>query len=153
MTALRKILTASALLALLGLAGASQAEIVSSGFANKPGIFDSGTTWDLAAGDYKLELTAFTFGPAGPFIFGIANSEEAFQIALPSFGTDYTLFTTVGGIFEFLVGGAPGAGAIYEASITAIEPVPLPPAAVLLATAVAAMATLGRRARDTAVTR
>lgn len=151
MTALKKLLTASALLALLGLAGTSQAETVSSGFASVPGIFDSGTL-ELAPGEYMLELTAFTFGPSGPFIFGIANAEEAFQVALPGFGYESALFTTVGGIFEFLVGGAPGAGAIYEASITASTPVPLPSAFVLFATAVAAAATLGRR-REGAVTR
>lgn len=140
MNSIRKAVLMGALL-LLGLGGAAQAAIVSQGFEIGAGVFDSGSI-DLDAGSYTLDLTAFTFGPAGPFIFGIANLAEAFQVSLPAFGSASTPFTTVGGVFTFLVGGDAGAGTIYTASITAI---PLPPAVWMLGSALVGLVSIGRR--------
>ena len=39
--------------------------MVSDGFETGAGVFESGEVC-LGAGDYTLELSAFTFGPAGP---------------------------------------------------------------------------------------
>lgn len=141
MKLLAKTLAVPALVGLLGLSTASQAMVVSEGFEMGAGIFDSGSL-TLAAGEYTLDLTAFTFGPAGPFVFGIANDTEAFQVSVAELGLASTLFSTVGGVFSFLVGGNAGSGTIYEASINAI---PLPPSILMLGTAAAAMFSIGRR--------
>lgn len=138
---------------LLGLGSATQAApivvppdfVVSDGFELGAGIFDSSTvsgTFEISAGTYDLNLTAFTFGPAGPFIFGISNLAEAFQVSVASFGSASERFTTLGGTFGFLVGGDAAAGAIYEASISAI---PLPPAVWMLGSALVGLVTVGRR--------
>lgn len=142
MKSITKLFAVPAIVGMLGFASASQAFVVSEGFETGGGLFDSGEIW-LDAGDYSLDLTAFTFGAAGPFIFGISSSEtgEAFQVSVPTFGAASTLFSTVGGLFDFLVGGSAGSGTIYEASI---EPVPLPPSLVMLGSAVAAMVSIGR---------
>jgi hypothetical protein len=136
-----KALAVPALVGMLGLSTASQAMVVSEGFELGAGNFDSGEI-TLAAGDYTLDLEAFTFGPAGPFIFGIANDTEAFQVSVAEFGLASTFFSTVGGVFSFLVGGNAGTGTIYEASINAV---PLPPSILMLGTAAAAMFSFGRR--------
>ncbi len=143
---LRKLTVMSSLLLLLCLGTAAQAATVfeSTGFETGAGLFDSGSI-TLLEGDYTLSLTAFTFGVAGPFIFGIASDTEAFQISLPSFGADSVAFSTLGGVFEFLVGGNAGEGTIYAASIESVAPVPLPPAVGLLGAAMVAMATINRR--------
>ena len=143
MNLLAKTLAVPALVGLLGLSTASQAMVVSEGFEIGGGIFDSGSL-TLAAGDYSLDLEAFTFGPAGPFIFGITNAAESFQVSVAEFGSASTFFSTVGGVFSYLVGGAAGTGTIYEASINA-APVPLPPSILMLGTAAAAMFSIGRR--------
>lgn len=126
---------------LLGLGGAAQAATVSEGFASGTGVFDSGSI-DLDAGTYTMELTVFTFGSAGPFLFGIANSSEAFQVAVDTFGQASTVFTTVGGTFDFLVGGVAGLGSIYNASITVV---PLPAAVWLLGSAMVGLVVISRR--------
>ncbi len=141
MKLIAKTLAVPALVGLLGLSTASQAMVVSEGFEMGGGIFDSGSL-SLAAGDYSLDLSAFTFGPAGPFIFGITNSAESFQVSVAEFGSASTFFSTVGGMFSFLVGGNAGTGAIYEASVNAV---PLPPSILMLGTAAAAMFSIGRR--------
>jgi len=143
MKSMIKFLAVPAIAGMLGFGAASQAFVVSEGFETGSGVFDSGEV-SLSAGDYTLDLTAFTFGPAGPFIFGISNlsTGEAFQVSVPAFGAASVAFSTVGGLFDFLVGGNAGAGAIYEASINAV---PLPPSLVMLGTAVAAMVSIGRR--------
>lgn len=149
MKSMTKLLAVPALIGMLGFASASQADVVSSGFETGAGIFDTGSIF-LDAGLYTLDLTAFTFGAAGPFIFGISSSEtgEAFQVSVPAFGAASTPFTTIGGMFDFLVGGNAGTGAIYEASINAV---PLPPSLVMLGTAVAAMVSIGRKSAKTGV--
>ena len=136
-----KALAVPAIVGLLGMSAASQAMVVSEGFELGGGVFDSGEL-TLAAGDYSLNLEAFTFGPAGPFIFGISNDTEEFQVSIAEFGSASTFFSTVGGVFSFLVGGNAGTGAIYEASVNAV---PLPPSILMLGTAAAAMFSFGRR--------
>jgi len=143
MNYLAKSLAVPALVGMLGLSTASQAMVVSEGFELGSGIFDSGEV-TLVAGDYSLDLEAFTFGPAGPFIFGITNAMESFQVSVAEFGSASTFFSTVGGVFNFLVGGSAGPGTIYEASINT-APVPLPSSILMLGTAAAAMFSIGRR--------
>lgn len=151
MTLMSKTFAVPALVGLLSMSSVVQAEVVSDGFVWGDGIFDSGTV-SLDAGDYSLDLTAFTFGPAGPFIFGITNTEapEAFQVSVAEFGAASFLFSTVGGVFNFLVGGDAGDGAIYEASVNT-APVPLPPSILMLGSAAAAMFSIRRRAGKTEV--
>lgn len=141
MKSMRQLLCAAVVTTLLTLGGAAHAMTVSSGFETEDGLFDSGTI-ELDAGTYSMGLTAFTFGAAGPFIFGITNEVEAYQVAIATFGGASTVFTTVGGLFTYNVGGAPGPGAIYEASITAV---PLSPAFILLGSALIPMVRFGRR--------
>ena len=90
-----KALAVPAIVGLLGMSAASQAMVVSEGFELGGGVFDSGEL-TLAAGDYSLNLEAFTFGPAGPFIFGISNDTEEFQVSIAEFGSASTFFSTVG---------------------------------------------------------
>ncbi len=148
MKTMSKLMAVPALVASLGFAAASQAMVVSEDFETGAGIFDAGDIF-LDAGAYTLDLTAFTFGAAGPFIFGLSNlaTGEAFQVSLPAFGAASTSFSTLGGLFDFLVGGDAGPGTIYEASISAV---PLPPSLMMLGTAVAAMVSIGRRGSKTA---
>ena len=143
MKSLAKSLAIPALVGMLGMSAASQAMVVSEGFELGSGVFDSGEV-TLAAGDYTLDLEAFTFGPAGPFIFGITNAVESFQVSVAEFGSASTFFSTVGGVFSFLVGGSAGTGTIYEASINT-APIPLPPSILMLGSAAAAMFSIGRR--------
>jgi len=149
MSLMTKAFAVPALAGLLSMSSVVQADVVSDGFATGAGVFDSGSIF-LDAGAYTLDLTAFTFGPAGPFIFGITNTEapEAFQVSVAEFGAASFLFNTVGGMFDFLVGGNAGTGAIYEASINAV---PLPPSVLMLGTAAAAMFSIRRRASKTEV--
>jgi hypothetical protein len=146
MKLLGRYLSAPVLFALLSLSNHSQAMTVASGFATGPGLFDSGEI-TLDPGDYTLDLEAFTFGLAGPFIFGISNLVETFQVSVATFGGASSPFTTVGGTFDYLVGGFAGAGAIFKASISPVAPVPLPPAVLLLGTALAAVVGIGPRVR------
>ncbi len=149
MSFMTKVFAVPALASLLSMSSVVQADVVSEGFETGAGIFDSGSLL-LDAGDYTLDLTAFTFGPAGPFIFGITNTEapEAFQVSVAEFGAASFLFSTVGGMFDFLVGGNGGTGTIYEASVNAV---PLPPSVLMLGTAAAAMFSIRRRAVKTEV--
>lgn len=145
-----KSLAVPALVGMLSLGSAAQAMVVSEGFETGAGVFDSGSI-TLGAGQYTLDLTAFTFGSAGPFIFGITNNDvasEAFQVSVAEFGAASFLFNTVGGVFDFLVGGNAGDGTIYEASVNAV---PLPPSLLMLGTAAAAMFSIRRRSAKTEV--
>ena len=112
MKSLAKSLAIPALVGMLGMSAASQAMVVSEGFELGSGLFDSGEV-TLAAGDYTLDLEAFTFGPAAPFIFGITNAMESFQVSVAEFGSESTFFSTVGGVFSFLVGGSAGSGEYF----------------------------------------
>lgn len=85
---LSKYSTISALLVLLTFSMASQADVVDSGF--KLGSWADYGAITLDPGSYTLDLTAFTFGTAGPTVFGIANLSEAFQVAVASFGAAST---------------------------------------------------------------
>ena len=149
MNSMTKTLAVPALVGMLGFASASQAFVVSDGFQTGAGVFDSGSFW-LDAGQYTMDLTAFTFGPAGPFIFGINNGDapEAWQVSVAEFGAASFLFNTVGGMFDFLVGGNAGGGTVYEASVNAV---PLPPSILMLGTAAAAMFSIRRRNSKTEV--
>jgi len=146
MNLIAKLVAVPALAGALGLGAAVQAEVISDGFELGSGVFDSGSFW-LDAGSYSLDLTAFTFGPAGPFIFGIDNqaNDEAWQVSVAEFGDASFLFSTVGGMFDFLVGGDAGSGTIYEASVNAV---PLPPSVLMLGTAAAAMFSIRRRSKS-----
>jgi len=150
MNLISKTFAIPAMAGMLSLGTAVQAEVVSEGFALGDGLFDSGSIW-IDAGEYSLDLTAFTYGKAGPFIFGITNNDapEAWQVSVAEFGAASFLFSTVGGLFDFLVGGDAGDGAIYEASINAV---PLPPSLLMLGTAAAAMFSIRRRAGKTETT-
>ena len=139
----KKYSTISALLVLLSLSVASQASVVDSGF--KTGSWADFGVITLAPGSYTLDLTAFTFGPAGPTVFGIANLNEAFQVAVATFGAAQTAFTTVGGTFNWVVGGNAGAGTAFTAAVNAAAPVPLPSSVIMLGSALAAMVSIGRR--------
>ena len=138
----KKYSTISALLVLLTLSAASQADVVDSGF--KTGSWADFGVITLAPGSYTLDLTAFTFGSAGPTVFGIANLSEAFQVAVASFGSAQTAFSTVGGTFNWVAGGFAGLGTAFTASVNP-APVPLPSSVIMLGTALAAMVSIGRR--------
>ena len=139
---LSKYSTISALLVLLTFSMASQADVVDSGF--KLGSWADYGVITLDPGSYTLDLTAFTFGTAGPTVFGIANLSEAFQVAVASFGAASTAFTTVGGTFNWVAGGFAGAGTVFTASVNA-APVPLPSSLIMIGSALAAMVSIGRR--------
>ena len=141
MQSMRRLFCAAAVTMLLIFGSAAHAMMVSSGFESEDGLFDSGTI-ALDPGTYSMELTAFTLGVAGPFIFGITNKVEAYQVAIATFGGASTVFTTLGGLFTYNVGGDPGLGAIYEATITSV---PLSPAFILLGSALIPMVRFGRR--------
>lgn len=135
-----KYSTISALLVLLTFSMASQADVVASGF--KTGSWADYGVITLDPGSYTLDLTAFTFGPAGPTVFGIANLSEAFQVAVASFGAASAAFTTVGGTFNWVVGGFAGTGTVFTASVNAV---PLPSSVIMIGSALAAMVSIGRR--------
>lgn len=137
-----KFSTISALLVLLTFSTASQAVVVDSGF--KTASWADFGVLALNPGSYTLDLTAFTFGPAGPTVFGIANSTEAFQVAVASFGTASTAFTTVGGNFNWLTGGFVGVGA-GTGFVASVNVVPLPSSVIMIGSALAAMVSIGRR--------
>ena len=119
---------------------ASQADVVASGF--KTGSWADYGVITLDPGSYTLDLTAFTFSPAGPTVFGIANLSEAFQVAVASFGAASAAFTTVGGTFNWVVGGFAGTGTVFTASVNAV---PLPSSVIMIGSARAAMVSIGRR--------
>ena len=119
---------------------ASQAVVVDSGF--KTGSWADYGVITLDPGSYTLDLTAFTFGPAGPTVFGIANLSEAFQVAVASFGAASAAFTTVGGTFNWVAGGFAGTGTVFTASVNAV---PLPSSVIMIGSALAAMVSIGRR--------
>ena len=89
-------------------------------------------------------MTAFIFGPAGPTVFGIANSAEAYQVAVASYGFASAAFTTIGGTLNYLVGGFAGSGTVFNAEINPAV-VPLPASVMMLGSALAAMFSIGRR--------
>jgi hypothetical protein len=141
--------SAIALVGALTFSGASQAATVweLGGFDTGPGLFDSGEV-DLLAGDYTLDLDAFAFLPAGPIVFGITNLAENFQVAIapPGSGSASFAFTTLGGTFDFLIGGNAGlGGTLWKAEINSVAPVPLPAAAWMLGSALVGLVTVGRR--------
>ena len=135
-----KFSTISALLVLLTFSMASQADVVDSGF--RTGSWADYGVITLDPGSYTLDLTAFTFGTAGPTVFGIANLTEAFQVAVASFGAASAAFTTVGGTFNWVAGGFAGAGTVFTASVNAV---PLPSSVIMIGSALAAMVSIGRR--------
>ena len=138
----KKLSMAGALLLLVSLSVSSQALTVDRGF--KTGSWADFGVLTLAPGSYALDLTAFTFGTAGPTVFGIANLAEAFQVSVASFGAGSTVFTTLGGTFNYIVGGNGGLGTVFTASINTAA-VPLPASVVLLGSALAGMVGIGRR--------
>ncbi len=133
----------SALLVLLTLSVASQAQVVDSGF--RAGSWADFGEITLAAGDYTLELSAI--GSGVPLLFGLIGQDvaEAYQVILGDLpGTVSTTFTTAGGTFDWLVGG-PGPFTVFTASVSPVEPVPLPSSVIMLGSALAAMVSIGRR--------
>lgn len=133
----------SALLVLLTLSVASQAQVVDSGF--RAGSWADFGEITLAAGDYTLELSAI--GSGVPLLFGLIGQDvaEAYQVILGDLpGTVSTTFTTAGGTFDWLVGG-PGPFTVFTASVNPVEPVPLPSSVIMLGSALAAMVSIGRR--------
>jgi len=138
----RKLTMAALLWVLISLSVGSQAVTVDSGF--KTGSWADFGVLTLAPGSYILDLTAFTFGTAGPTVFGIANLSEAFQVSVASFGAGSTAFSTIGGTFNYIVGGFAGLGTVFTASVNA-APVPLPASVVMFGSALAAMVGIGRR--------
>lgn len=143
MKLLKKYSMISALLVLLTLSVASQAQVVDSGF--RAGSWADFGEITLAAGDYTLELTAI--GSGVPLLFGLIGQDvaEAYQVILGDLpGTVSTTFTTAGGTFDWLVGG-PGPFTVFTASVNPVEPVPLPSSVIMLGSALAAMVSIGRR--------
>ncbi|MBX9604829.1 MAG: hypothetical protein K2Y51_01315 [Gammaproteobacteria bacterium] len=133
----------SALLVLLTLSVASQAQVVDSGF--RAGSWADFGEITLAAGDYTLELSAI--GSGVPLLFGLIGQDvaEAYQVVLGDLpGTVSKTFTTVGGTFDWLVGG-PGPFTVFTASVNKVEPIPLPSSVIMLGSALAAMVSIGRR--------
>jgi len=141
MKAMRKLLCVTAITMMLALGSAAQAMVVSSGFETGDGLFDFGSI-SLDPGTYSMGLSAFTFETAGPFIFGLSDGAESYQVSVGTFGSSSLSFTTLGGLFDFFVGGNAGLGAIYQATVT---PVPLSPAFILLGSALIPMVRFGRR--------
>lgn len=138
----KKLGMAGVLLLFMSLSVTSQALTVDSGF--KTGSWADFGVLTLAPGTYTLDLTAFTFGTAGPTIFGIANLSEAFQVSVASFGAGSTPFSTLGGTFNYIVGGFAGLGTVFTASVNA-APIPIPASVVMFGSALAAMVGIGRR--------
>ena len=133
----------SALLVLLTLSVASQAQVVDSGF--RSGDWAEFGEITLDAGDYTLELSAI--GSGVPLLFGLIGQdvEEFYQVILGDLpGTVSSAFTTAGGTFQWLVGG-PGPFTVFTASVNPVEPIPLPSSVIMLGSALAAMVSIGRR--------
>ena len=132
-----------ALLVLLTLSVASQAQVVDSGF--RSGDWADFGEITLDAGDYTLELSAI--GSGVPLLFGLIGQDvaEAYQVILGDLpGTVSSAFTTAGGTFTWLVGG-PGPFTVFTASVNPVEPIPLPSSVIMLGSALAAMVSIGRR--------
>ena len=138
--ALKLYLRAGLVFALIGFSCAAPAMIVDSEFRTG-GWVDEGTI-ALGPGHYSLALQIFSAGTAGPFIFGISNALEAFQVSVKSFGSASVLFLTPGGTFDYLVGGNAGDGAIFKATVVPAAVIPLPSALWLLGVAVSCWKTV-----------
>ena len=125
------------------LAGHSaQAATIDSGF--RTGNWTDAGTLQLDPGNFVMELTVFTFDTGGPFIFGLADASETFKVTLAGDGLASLSFTTLGGVFNYLVGGGAGSGAIFSATVTPETTVPIPQSLVLLGSACAALLGLRR---------
>jgi len=141
-----------ALVGLLGASAAAQAFVVSEGLEEDTFVvssFSAGESpFELAAGSYTLSLLINDFfddGGSSGFIITNTEAPEVFKVTLTESGLAQSVFTTVGGWFAWNVASVVGTLTSYTAAVEETAPIPLPPSALMLGTAAAAMFSIRRR--------